>query len=307
MYKTNSPVLFLVFNRPLTTQKVFDAIKKVCPTKLYIASDGPRLGNFEDVEKCNQVKQICSEIDWKCEVKTLYRDVNLGCKYAISSSIDWFFENEEQGIILEDDCLPCDDFFKFCDLMLPLYKNDTRIRFIAGSNFQNGNRNKESYYFSNLSHVWGWAGWRRVWNSYDVELSSYKDIDALQAFKTIFNNSFLAEDWKNIIESLLQSKINTWDYQLAITNMFNNGLSIMPSVNLISNIGFGKDATHTFENNGFDSLPFGKLDDVIIHPSLFLPDKKADLNTLTIEHNLIDRVNRERKKERFKFWKRKDN
>lgn len=308
MYTTQSPVLFLVFNRPSTTELVFDAIRKAQPKRLYIAADGARIGHEGDALNCKKVKEIISVIDWECEVKTLFRDKNLGCKYAISSAIDWFFENEPQGIILEDDCLPSPDFFKFCDQMLQHYSDDDRIRFVAGSNFQQGiKRSDGSYYFSNLSHVWGWASWRRAWKHYDVELNKYRGIDGFDAFKKIFNNDLLAQDWNDIMKRLHQNQIDTWDYQWAITNMFNHGLSVMPNANLISNIGFGAGATHTFESNGFENLEYGKLEEPLVHPTLFLPSKEADFSTLSREHNLEDRIKRiarRAKRDRFKFWKK---
>jgi hypothetical protein len=308
MYTTDSAVLFLVFNRPSTTELVFDAIRKAKPKKLYIAADGARSGNIEDENNSKKVKEIVSNIDWDCEVNTLYRTANLGCKYAISGAIDWFFEKEVQGIILEDDCLPSPDFFRFCDTMLNHYAEDTRIRFVAGSNFQKGiQRSEASYYFSNLSHVWGWASWRRAWKDYDVELRHYKENDNYNSFLTVFNNEFLAQDWKDIIDKLHAKEYDTWDYQWAITNMFQHGLSVMPNVNLISNIGFGQEATHTFVSNGFENLPFGNLDKAIKHPTVFLPSKEADFSTLSVEHNIAYRTKKLKKKQfykRVKFWKK---
>jgi hypothetical protein len=308
MYQTQSPVLFLVFNRPSTTKLVFEEIRKAKPKRIYIAADGARNDNLSDIEKCKEVKEIVSLIDWECDVKTLYRNENLGCKYAVSSAIDWFFENEPAGIVLEDDCLPNNDFFRFCDEMLSYYNDDERVRFIAGSNFQNGvSRSDGSYYFSKLSHVWGWASWRRAWKDYDVELDKYRGIDGYKAFYNVFKDSLLAEDWASFLKQLHNNEINTWDYQWAITNMFNNGLSVMPNVNLISNIGFGDDATHTFADNGFQSLATCQLEDKIIHPTLILPNTEADYYTLQREHHLEGRLKRIKKKNRFKkfkFWKK---
>jgi len=310
MYQAQFPVLFLVFNRPSTTKLVFEEIRKAKPKRLYIAADGLRQNNESDIEKCKEVKEIVSVIDWECEVKTLFKDENLGCKYAVSSAIDWFFENEPAGIVLEDDCLPNNDFFRFCDVMLSYYNDDERVRFIAGSNFQDGiSRSDGSYYFSKLSHVWGWASWRRAWKDYDVELDKYRGIDGGETFLGILKDKLLADDWASILNRVHNNEVNTWDYQWAITNMFNNGLSVMPNVNLISNIGFGSDATHTFSNNGFDSLKTYNLEDKISHPTLMLPNGAADYYTLQREHNLefrLKEIEREKRKNRFKrlkFWK----
>jgi GR25 family glycosyltransferase involved in LPS biosynthesis len=288
-YQLENPLLFLVFNRPLETQRVFDEIKMVKPKKLYVAADGPRV-DFDE-ENCNKVKNIFSQIDWECDVQTLYREKNLGCKYAVSSAIDWFFENEEMGLILEDDCLPSKDFFRFCDTMLNKYKDDHRFRFVTGSNFNFGNKIGDgSYYFSRLTHVWGWASWRRSWKDYDVELSKYKGKDYYNVFQSLFQNEILAEDWNNIIQQLFDNKIDTWDYQWTITNLFNNGLSIIPNVNLIKNIGFGENATHTFESNGLENQAHQMLEENICHPVVFLPNFEADKNLLFREHRVKKRT-----------------
>ncbi|SHG97621.1 nucleotide-diphospho-sugar transferase [Flavobacterium johnsoniae] len=303
-YKTKSPVLFLIFNRPDVTEQVFEQIKKMQPEKLYVAADGPRKDKSNEEELCSETRSIINKIDWNCEVKTLFREENLGCKYAVSSAINWFFENEEEGIILEDDCLPSDDFFIFCDAMLEKYRYDTRIRHIGGSNLQMGQKHGEdSYYFSNLTHVWGWASWRRAWKDYDVELSKYKDIDAESSFKLIFSDPIIVDSWKYIFNKMLRNGIDTWDYQWTITNFFNNSLSIIPNVNLISNIGFGVNATHTMDvNDTFSNLKTEKLGE-ITHPILVLASKNADFFTLSREFN-VERKRRKNKWRKLKFWKK---
>ena len=186
-YLTQSPVLFIIYNRIDTAKLTFDVIKKVKPSRIYIAADGPK--SIKDKENCEASRAIVNEIDWDCQVKTLFRDVNFGCKNAVSSAINWFFENEEMGIVLEDDCLPSIDFFMFCDQLLLKYKDDNKISIISGCNFQHGkNWGSYSYYFSNLTHVWGWASWRRVWNNYDVDLKNYDTSFALKSLKEIFWN-----------------------------------------------------------------------------------------------------------------------
>lgn len=303
-YKTKSPVLFLIFNRPDVTALVFEQIKKSQPSKLYVAADGARKDRANEIEICNETRDIIKQIDWDCEVKTLFRDQNLGCKYAVSSAIDWFFENEEEGIILEDDCLPSDDFFNFCDTMLEKYRYDARIRHIGGTNLQMGQkRGKDSYYFSNLTHVWGWASWRRAWKDYDVELFKYKNEETREGFKAIFSNSIVVDSWQSIFDKLLKNEIDTWDYQWTITNFFNNGLSIIPNVNLISNIGFGVNATHTNNiNDVFSNLKTEKLLE-ITHPLIVLPNKEADFFTLYREFKVKKRK-RKNMWRKLKFWKK---
>jgi len=303
-YQTNSPVLFLVFNRPDTTSLVFQEIRSAKPSKLYIAADGPRTNNESDNLLCEHTKEIVSNIDWYCEVKTLIRKDNLGCKEAISSAIDWFFDQEEEGIILEDDCLPAEDFFKFCDEMLVMYRHDTRIRHITGCNIQLGKKwGNASYYFANQTHVWGWASWKRVWKDYDKSLSCYDAAEAALHIDKLFDDTFLATEWKRIFIELKQGKIDTWDYQLALINYFNNSLSVNPNSNLIKNIGFRPDGTHTTNaNNPYANIPLEKLG-VITHPQYIIPEKKADYAVFNRDFNLEHKWKRHNLlRRRFKRW-----
>jgi hypothetical protein len=170
----NTPVLFLIFNRPNTTEQVFEAIAKAKPRCLFVAADGPRTDKEGEAEKCQAVRDIIKRVDWDCEVKTLFREQNLGCKEAVSSAITWFFEQVEEGIILEDDCLPSDSFFSFCAELLEKYRDDKRIMMISGDNFQDGiQRGDASYYFSSVPWIWGWATWRRAWRLYDREMQTF--------------------------------------------------------------------------------------------------------------------------------------
>jgi len=305
-YLVKSPVLFIIFNRPDTTAKVFDRIRAARPAKLYVAADGPRSGRPDEEALCKQVREIATKADWDCEVKTLFRDANMGCKNAVSSAITWFFEREEEGIILEDDCLPADSFFSFCDEMLAKYRYDTRVRHIAGGNFQLGTRRGDaSYYFSKISHVWGWAGWRRVWGDYDKNLGRYTEAGAQAALLNIFDDEWIADSWYQIFKELKAGNIDTWDYQLSITNFFNNALCIIPNVNLISNIGFGANATHTTEStNKYAALQLAEISK-ITHPTYLLADKQADLFTLNHEFNIAEKrrqYNKPRRK--LKRWLR---
>jgi len=240
--KLTTPVLFLVFNRPDVTKKVFAEIKKAKPEKLFIAADGPR--NPEEKKKTDEVRKIVSNIDWPCKVKRLFRNENLGCKYAVSSAIDWFFENEEQGIILEDDCLPSKSFFRFCQELLEKYKNDERIMHISGTNVKKISRIKEDYFFSETYNVWGWATWRRAWQKYDVEMKNWPKW-RLKIFKFMKDYSFFNKFISfRLYELTYQNKIDTWDYQWDFICKIKNGLSIIPRVNLITNLGF-LEGTHT--------------------------------------------------------------
>jgi len=238
-------VLFLVFNRPDTTKQVFDAIRKAKPPRLYVAADGPRLDREGEKEKVQAVRDhVMENIDWECEVITLFRDENLGCKYAVSGAITWFFEHEEMGIILEDDCLPSQSFFWFCEELLERYKDDERIWQIGGYNPLPLQNNESDYYFSRLPIIWGWCTWRNRWKHYTVR-SSIDDNTKYILKDYFYSNINFVEKWLKSYEKVLKNEISTWDYDWLITVALNNGLSIKPNLNFVENIGFGQDATHT--------------------------------------------------------------
>ncbi len=242
----DTPILFLVFNRPDVTKIVFEKIRKQKPKYLFIAADGPRILNNEDEENCLAVKEIFNEIDWDCELKTLYRIDNLGCKNAVSSAIDWFFDQVEEGIILEDDILPDDSFFPFCSKMLEHYRSDEKVMHISGFNVcGTWKEKKQSYHFSYFGGIWGWASWRRAWKHYDVNILDWND---KQLQNNILEKYFPKEmrvARKNLYDDLYNGKINTWDYQWTFARLIYNGMSVIPSKNLVINIGFNIDATHT--------------------------------------------------------------
>ncbi|ASU36141.1 nucleotide-diphospho-sugar transferase [Mucilaginibacter xinganensis] len=291
--QTRSPVLFIIFNRPDTTAQVFNQIKKAKPKRLYIAGDGARNERPGETQLCEAARNVVNEIDWECDVKTRFQDVNLGCKDGVSTAISWFFEHEEEGIILEDDCLPADSFFSFCDNLLEKYRYDTRVRHITGCNLQQGKKwGDASYYFSNITHVWGWAGWRRVWKDYDKDLKRFDESSLRYEIGKIFQDSFILDSLEQIFKELKAGKIDTWDYQLGFLNYLNNGLCIIPNVNLISNLGFGTGSTHTVNTDSpYANLPVGSLTK-IVHPRYFLPEKQADLFTLSHDFNIEERERR---------------
>lgn len=299
-YKTTSPVLFIVFNRPEFTLKVFEGIRAARPERFYIAADGPRPDRVTDRELCEQTRAITQQADWDCKVFTLFREQNMGCKDAVSSAITWFFEHEEEGIILEDDCLPSVSFFRFCDEMLTRYRYDTRVRHITGSNLQDGQkRGDATYFFSNLTLVWGWASWRRVWKDYDKNLTPYEVDEVAIELRKIFDDPLIIESWLAIFKEVKAGKIDTWDYQLTFLNFFNNSLSVIPNFNLITNIGFGENATHTTQlSSKFANVPMVEIEE-IKHPKFILPEKMADRYTLDYVFNI-----EERKKEQNVFRRR---
>lgn len=278
MFKT--PILFLIFNRPEITRIVFEEIKKQKPKYLFVAADGARSNNIEDIEKCKATRDIVlNGVNWDCEVKTLFRTENLGCGLAVSQAITWFFDNVEQGIILEDDCLPHHSFFRFCETLLEKYKDNENIYVISGDNFQDGiQRGNASYFFSNYCHIWGWASWRNAWNSYDFNLKQLELFKEKKMIKKIDNRIFFKNYWFEILDKVANKSIDTWDYQLMFAIWNNKGVTVIPNINLISNIGFGKDATHTIGSSSFANM---RTQDIgkISHPKEIKVDKKADRYT----------------------------
>lgn len=280
-YSRHAPILFLVFNRPDTTQEVFQAIRQARPKKLYVAADGPRSHRKTDAEKCQQVRAIFQDIDWDCDLHTLFREENLGCRRAVSSAIDWFFSQEEEGIILEDDCLPNQSFFGFCEALLEHYRTDSRVMHIGGSNFQSGiQRGNTSYYFSRLFHVWGWASWRRAWNLYDVDVKKFSEFKEEGQVAHIFFEEPIQQDVLNNVSRVYHGG-DTWDQQWWFTGLIHHGLSIIPNVNLVSNIGFREDATHTVshEANQADLATYEM--EGLSHPPFMIPHREADTYTTT--------------------------
>jgi len=275
-----SPVLFLIFNRPDKTKQVFEAIRQAQPSKLFVAADGPRKSKNGEQELCEQTREIINAIDWQCELKTLYREENLGCKLAVSSAINWFFENVEEGIILEDDCLPNQSFFHFCDTLLNHYRDDKRIMHIGGSNFQDGQiRGDGSYYFSYVYHIWGWATWRRAWEKYDIEMHGLDKFIDSGYLKSLYPERSHQQSWMQVFNLIKSNKLNTWDYQWTFACWANNGLSIIPNSNLVSNIGYDTNATHTSTN---DNLSERKKEMInkITYPTITQRDIEADKYTI---------------------------
>jgi acetyltransferase-like isoleucine patch superfamily enzyme len=244
MIKT--PILFLIYKRPSTTQKVFDAIRAARPKKLFVAANGPNPEKESDYEKCEETRNIIKQVDWDCELITLFRSNHLNVGLSVSSSITWFFEQVEEGIILEDDCLPNTTFFRFCEELLEKYKHDDKIMQISGNTFISKNNCNGSYYFSKFPFVWGWASWRRAWSKYDYMYHDLSNIKRNEIISQNFENPLIAKYWQNTTENHVGTNINmTWDYQWFFSIWKNDGVVILPKVNLVSNIGFGNDATHT--------------------------------------------------------------
>jgi hypothetical protein len=270
-------VLFLVFNRPEVTKTVFQAIRTAQPQKLYVAADGPRVERKGEATQCEITRRIATAVDWPCQVKTLFRPTNLGCKKAVSEGISWFFKHEERGIILEDDCLPAQSFFFFCEELLDRYATERRVWAITGDNFQDGiKRGDASYYFSRYNHVWGWASWRRAWEVADMDINFWPKWKTSKAWRDFWPSYLVRRYWEKIFDQMYRKEIDTWDYPWTASTWLHGGLTVTPNVNLVSNIGFGKDSTHTsFANSPLANLPRTEITK-ISHPNSIDWNKEAD-------------------------------
>jgi hypothetical protein len=271
----------MIFNRPETTRRVFAAIKKERPKKLFIAADGPRANKLGEAEKCEEVRKIATAVDWDCEVKTLFRNENLGCGRAPAGAITWFFEHVEEGIILEDDCLPSHDFFLFCAELLEKFRHDQRVMEIGGNNLLNGDYKQDgySYYFSNHNMIWGWATWRRAWQMYDFEMKLYNKIRDTQYLESCFRSEYELNYFKWIFDKTIGAiqNVTWWDYQWEFVRRVNNGLTIVPQKNIVLNIGLGSDATHTLDPNGTGhNLSLQGLNFPLKHPEFVMADIVRD-------------------------------
>lgn len=274
-----TPIALIVFNRLETATQVFNEIRKIRPKKLFVIADGPR--NLQEAEQCKLVRNLIDEgVNWECEVYKNYSDINLGCKKRTASGLDWFFQQVEEGIIFDDDCLPDQSFFGYCQELLEKYRNDKRVMHISGSNFQIYNKSfkvTESYYFSKIPQVWGLATWRRAWQHYDLEMKSWPEVRKNNLLlKTIFDDERSISNWDACLQECYEGKNDHWDYQWMYTCWVQNGLSISPQVNLVTNIGFGVAATHTKKVNHKYILPSKALVLPLTHPKLLIPNKDAD-------------------------------
>lgn len=276
-FQLKTPVAFIIFNRPDTTKRVFAEIAKARPPKLLVIADGPRANRPGEAQKCAAVRDIVRNVDWDCEVLTNYSDVNLGCKRRISSGLDWVFDTVDEAIVLEDDCLPHPTFFRFCEEMLEKYRDDERIGMISGDNFQFGRKRTEySYYFSRYPHIWGWASWRRAWRNYDVDMKLWPEIRDGGWLKDLLGDTKSAWYWRYIFDNAYRGKTDTWDYQWVFACWIQSALTVIPNVNLISNIGFDTKAEHTKVKDKFAEIETEPMSYPISYPKSVFRDTKAD-------------------------------
>ena len=276
------PILFLIFNRPETTRRVFAAIRAYRPERLFIAADGPRSDRQGEAEMCRLAREAALRIDWQCEVTTRFLDANLGCRKAVSSAVGWFFSQVDEGAILEDDCLPCPGFFRFAETMLEHFRYDEQVMHVSGVNFQDGaRRGAADGFFSTIPHIWGWASWKRAWQHYDVDMKDYPELRGSGELAARLPGSrYLKWVLLRMMEQTYRRSpyFNTWDVQWHYALAKHGAFAATPNVNLVNNIGGS--STHRIADS-LCGLPFGELPEHPVPPSApETADVEADLYTL---------------------------
>lgn len=266
------PILLLVFNRPDLTSQVFDAIRRIRPQRLYISADAPRINSQSDKSLCDQVRHIVTNVDWPCELNTQFFSVNQGCRDGEALGMQWFFSHEHEGIVLEDDTLPTHSFFPYAQTLLERYRDNSRIFTISGNCYLPPSHSGDSsYFFSRYADFWGWAGWRRSWETYDRFITDFPSWRLRDGLLDIFpSHQDVRTFWYDIFDRVHREKVDTWDYQMLFNIWSNSGFSIMPSVNLVRNLGFRSDGTHTTSSSlpsWLNNARFGDLSWPLLHPA----------------------------------------
>ena len=276
-FKSNTPVVLLVFKRPEQTAKVFEVVRQVKPPKLLVVADGPRPDKPGEAEKCAATRAIIDRVDWDCEVLTNFSEVNLGCKQRVSSGLTWAFEIVEEAIIIEDDCVPEASFFRYCEELLERYRDEPRVMSITGENTHGYQANDSSYYFSQYGFYWGWATWKRAWKMFDGDLQLWAGLKETNWLENLLQNPDATEYWADIFDSTYDG-FNSWGYGWTFACFVNQGLCAVANNNLISNIGFGVDAAHhTWSADEIGNLPVAPLQFPLQNPLKIAKDEAGDL------------------------------
>jgi hypothetical protein len=291
-WKLQTPVALILFNRPDLTQQIFEVIREARPPVLLLIADGARHDRPNEFDYCRTARLIAEQVDWPCQVFKNYSEINLGCRKRVSSGLDWVFQIVEEAIILEDDCLPDPSFFKFCEDLLKKYRHDDFIMAISGDNFQAGQqRASYSYYFSRYNHIWGWASWRRAWKHYDLSMSQWPALRDSGWLSTLFDDPTAAAYWTRIFQ-LAYDGFDTWDYAWVFACWVRQGLVALPNKNLVTNIGFGQDATHTRNHSPLANLPVEPIVFPLCHPQEIARNVEADNYTERTQYSGATEANR---------------
>ena len=277
MLKT--PVCLIIFKRPETTKKVFEALRQVKPTQLLVVADGPRPDKPGELEKCQATRQIIETVDWKCQVFKNYADTNMGLKHRVASGLDWVFNTVEEAIILEDDCLPDPTFFQFCEELLDYYYHQPKVMVITGTNFLLGNQpNEDSYYFSRYIDCWGWATWRRAWQYFDFEMKQWPELRDNNWLSKLLKEPQVTKQWTRTFQATFDGRINSWAFRWKFACWLQDGLTIVPEKNLVSNIGFNsEDSTNTVNvDTLLANTPVEEITFPLKHPEIIDRNPKVD-------------------------------
>tara|TARA_B110000027_G_C16120543_1_gene302589 strand:+ start:1100 stop:2050 length:951 start_codon:yes stop_codon:yes gene_type:complete len=273
MYKI--PVLLLAYKRTKNIKIILKILKDLDVVKLYVSIDGPK-NTKSDILQNKKLKKIFNNLNWKHKIKKNYLNKNHGCRDAVSNAINWFFNNEKMGIILEDDCLPNKSFFNFCKKNLIYFKNNKKIGCITGNNFQKDSLKEYEYYFSKYPHCWGWATWRRSWKNYDRDIKFWRSFRLSQSWKNFFNESTQYRYWTKIFNNCYANKLDSWAFPWTLCLWRKNLLTITPAVNLVMNKGFGSSATHTISKNDNMFYQYYELNKNLKRPKKIKVDNKMD-------------------------------
>ncbi|MBI4747008.1 MAG: glycosyltransferase family 2 protein [Acidobacteria bacterium] len=275
--KLTVPVVLIIFNRPDTTAQVFERIREAAPDQLFVIADGPRSTHPGDAQTCAATRAIINQVDWDCTVHTRFSDVNLGCHLTIVPGLDWVFDHVTEAIIFEDDCLPHPTFFRFCAEVLERHRHEPQIMTVCGNNFQFGrNVTSDSYYFSRYAHTWGWATWRRAWEKYDLRAQKWKELKDTNWLIDLLGDRYAAQFWGNYFQRMTEKPV-TWDYAVTFAAWVHNAVNILPNRTLVSNIGFGDQATTTREtNSAYANLPVFEMAFPLQHPDTITRHVQAD-------------------------------
>jgi hypothetical protein len=274
----NTAVAFVIFKRPDLTARVWEAIRHAHPQKLFLIADGPRTP--EEQEKCDEARRVVEQVDWKCEVHRNYSATNLGCRDRIVSGLDWIFSQVNEAIVLEDDCVPAQSFFGFCAELLDHYRDEDRIMHICGTNFIGGApTTSDPYYFSKYADMWGWATWARAWRHMDLKMKLWPDF-VKERSKKLFTDEVERKHWIRKLNRFFTGKrIDSWAYPWQFAVWMQRGVCISPAINLVTNIGYRADATHTQAESPRANLPAGELALPLKHPLAIRINEEADHQT----------------------------
>ncbi len=301
-----NPIVFLIFNRPELTAKVFEAIRQVQPPLLFVVADGPRPDRANEASKCQQTRAVLNGVDWNCQVLTNYSEVNLGCAKRVSSGLNWVFEQVESAIILEDDCFPHPTFFRYCEELLEYYQHEERVMSIAGTNFQFGQKKTQySYYYSGFHDCWGWATWRRAWQYFDFEMKLWPQLRDQGFLAQKLPHKRAVQYWTEEFQDTYDGRINSWFYRWLLSCWVQQGLGIRPQVNLVSNLGFSvTDSSNTLVEASkvpYASMQIKEISFPLQHPPEIQQDYQADKITQDNRYspNLLTRLRHKIKKFSF--------